>query len=336
MPDPTPPESPDPGRRKDSRVIWGEQVLKAFESVRLDVVFIGQTVQSSQNEIAKLGEKMEVLHEIQLDVAAFKGSTNAIVSELIEFKKRSEALIIDTERTKTEFNYLKSLTKWAVGVGITVVLLLGGAAAGVVSLKTELSNTTKSIDIFRADNKQELLTFKQELGGLRKDTKEEYSELRKAVEGMNRAVDKFQASIEIFNNKFTNQDLKIERIHKIIDEIDKSKGESFSEFMTQRSLLTKNDLNKRVEKKNPLIFEVKLPYDSLSPARSSRPSAVLAIPHDQILDTIGFQIKVKKGDDGIFNISIAGSESSLDTIEKFLNNNGSIPVDMTIRTPVER
>jgi predicted nuclease with TOPRIM domain len=330
MIDPGPPATPDPGRSREAREIWGEQLLKAFDALSSDMAALGQTVKETQGQFAKLGEKVDVLNDIRVELARFTGTVATALTELTDFKKRAESLFADGARAASELGSLRAWTKWALGMGVTLILLLGAAAAGVVRLSAEVDHTSKNLQTLDLHTRQELIAT-------RNDTREGMNELRKTVAAMDRAIDQFRRSVDAFDKRFADQEEKISKIHAVVNDIEKSKGESYSEFMTQRSLLTKGELKERLDKKAPLRFELKLAYDSLSPVRSARPSAILAIPHDPLLDTLGFQIKVKKLDDNTLIINVAGNEVTLDAIESFLKSkNGAIPLDLTIRTPIDR
>ena len=317
MADDDAPDSPDPGTDAGSRARWGAKILEAFAALQSSVAELGRTAKTSSDELASLGKKVDVLEGIRKDFDVFQATATI------------------------ETVYLKTWSKWALGLATVLILSLGGTAASVLSsqnaLRTNDENMIKLMDTSRDGTKRELDQFGKSVG----DLKQTVTDLNKTMGDMKETLADFRGLLKSFQEKTGENSSKLDRVSTTVDAIkssmEQTKGESFSEFMTQRALLNWENLKDKVRtaKTSPLLFELKLPYESLPQARSSRPSATLATPHAEIFDSISFQIKVRRGDPNLLIISIASEEASLDAIADFLRKNkGKIPLDLTVRTPI--
>jgi archaellum component FlaC len=212
----------------------------------------------------------------------------------------------------------KTINWLIVGFAVSLIVTMGTVGMNLVS--GENAQTVKIDAISKALESTNL------------DAKQRTSDLQATVTTTNEAIHEFKRLLDGFENKSKDHDSKLNRIETFVVDLENSKGESLSEFMAQRSMITRSDLKKK-EGDEKLVFTVKLPYTSLSPSKPPRPSATLSHPHDPRLDRLGFQIKVTGTTDNSLEVTIASDKLSIQAIAEFLDSNGIIPLDLTIRTP---
>ena len=209
--------------------------------------------------------------------------------------------------TTTEIKAWKKVSGWAFGAAFSLLLGIGAVAA--------LTMVTEGAQNAKIDN----LTKVVETASL--DRQNQTAVLQKAVTATN-------ASVKIAQDRET----KLNKIYEFVTELERTKGESRSEFMAQRTMLTKKQLATEHED-GKLLFKVPLPYISLSAEKPPRPSATLINPHDSRLDFLNMQIKVVGMTNNSLEIAIAADPPTLSKITTFLNDNGIIPLELLIRMP---
>ena len=256
---------------------------------------------------------------VTLEVTDLKRTAQKSVDSLSRLDERVGEIDVNLGLMKQDITTWKKLNWGIIGAACTIIITL--LSGGFVMISDQKAQTVKIDDMTK------------HFESYRTETKTQVSDLDKTVKSTNEAIFEFRRLLDRYDLNLKVRDEKLDRIEAFVAGLEKSKGESTSEFMSQRYSLTRSDLKPRAGNQR-LLFTVKLPYESLSSEKPPRPSAALSQTHDKFLDPpLGFQIKVTGTTDSTLEVTLASDPPTIEAIVAFLDGGGFIPLDLTIRTP---